>query len=148
MKRSTTYKHPTTYEEIVAHEHDRHAARLRSLKRAERTIRAVSADLSALATIGRHISVDDHSMYLRDCRHLFENRARSTWALYLDTGVFSESAGRTVDVLLDRGWIVEAVSPDRSLPRVLLRRPKTQLRITLSVAAEYADSLRAREVRV
>ena len=149
MKRRTraAYKHPTTYEEIVAYEHDRHTRRLMQLKQAEKAIRAVSDDLATLSAHHLVVSVGGHSMYLLDCKHYFETNGRSKSALFLDSGIFRQNGDRLVEGFISLGWLVEALNAERALPRVLLRRLKTQVRIILDVTDEFAKSLQSREVQ-
>lgn len=141
------YKHPVTYDEIVAYEHDRHTRRLKQLKQAEKAIRAVSSDLATLAERHLIVSVGGHSMYLHDCKHYFEMNDRSRFALFMDAGIFRENGDRLVEGFLGLGWLVEAVNAERALPRVLLRRHKTQARIILDVTDEFAKSLKSGEVQ-
>lgn len=148
MKRRTRSlsKHPTTYEEIVAFQHELHAHRLSQLKQAEKTIRAISAELASLAERGMLVGVGHASMYLLNCKHYFETDGRSKSALFLDSGIFRAQGNRLVEGFISFGWIVEAVKVER-LPQVLLRRPKTQTRIVLDVTDEFANTLRAQGVQ-
>ena len=145
MKRRTRSlpKHPTTYEEIVAFQHELHAHRLSQLKRAEKAIRAISAELASLAERGMLVGVGHASMYLLDCKHYF---GRSKSALFLDSGIFRTQGNRLVEGFISFGWIVEAAKVE-GLPLVLLRRPKTQTRIVLDVTDEFARALQAQETQ-
>lgn len=139
-------KHPTTYEEIVAFQHKQHAHRLGQLKRAEKAIRAISAELASLAERGMLVGVGHASMCLLDCKHYFETDGRSKSALFLDSGIFRTQGNRLVEGFISFGWIVEAAKVE-GLPLVLLRRPKTQTRIVLDVTDEFAKALQAQEIQ-
>jgi hypothetical protein len=146
MKRSNTYKHPTTYEELVALEHERHARRLGELKRAEKLIRAVAPDLTSLAEHGVFFAVNEYSMRLLDCRSASGAFSRSKWALFIDSGIYTEYGDRLIRGFLSRGWIVDSVDIDRALPKVVLRRPKTQVRVMFDATADVVKSLQPAEV--
>ena len=149
MKRRTRSlpQHPTTYEEVVAFQHELHANRLSQLKQAEKTIRAINVELTSLAERGMLVGVGHSSMYLLNCKHYFEtDGGRSKFALFLDSGIFRTQGNRLVEGFVSFGWIVEAVKVE-GLPLVLLRRPKTQTRIALDVTDEFAKALRAQETQ-
>ncbi|MCV9914812.1 MULTISPECIES: ACP synthase [pseudomallei group] len=147
MKRMTTYKHPTSYNEIVAHANAIHARRLAQLKKAEKHIRAIERDLTLVAEAGVHVAVDGYSMYLEDCRAPSEYHysGRAKWALRLRAGIFSETADRAALAFLALGWNVERIDIAPSRTNLLLRRPKTQSRLILECSMELAQSLQPQE---
>lgn len=143
MKRHYTYKHPTTYAEIVEFEHQRHKRRLLELKRAEKMIRAVAPELTTLSSLGLHFCVGEYSMHLVDCRRADDTHGRSKWALRINAGIFNSNGDRLTQGFLSLGWIMESV--DRKWRQAVLRRPKTQMRLMLDVTDEYAKSLQPKE---
>lgn len=147
MKRITTYKHPTSYNEIVAHANAVHARRLAQLKKAEKHIRAIERDLALVAEAGVHIAVGEHSMRLEDCRAPGECRytGRAKWALRIYAGIFNETADRAVRAFLALGWIVERIDIAPNRANLLLRRTKTQSRLLLDCSMELAQSLQPQE---
>lgn len=146
MKHATAYQHPTSYEAIVAHQHARHERRLRELKLAEKAIRAVSADLDSLAKRDLRVEVGEFSLYLVDHKLRFRTTGRSKAALYLGTGLFSRTGDRFVEAFIDLGWAVEAIDIERVRCQVLLRRPKTEIRIVLELSEEFAKTFQSREM--
>jgi hypothetical protein len=147
MKRTAEYQHPTTYEAIVAHQCARHDRRLHELKRAEKAIRAVSADLATLAKRGLLVEVGEYSLYLVDHTVRFHTKGRSKSALFISTGVFRETANRFVEAFVGLGWVVQALDINRSLSQVLLHRPRTEFRIVLDLSEEFPKTLESREVQ-
>jgi hypothetical protein len=145
MKRVSTYEHPTSYEAIVAFECSRHERRLRELKRSEKAIRAIREDLYSLAKSGLKVDVGEFSLYLIDHKVRFGTNRRSKTALYINTGVFRETADRFVVAFMNLGWTIDAVNGG-SCGQVLLRRPKTEVRIVLDLSEKFATELQAREV--
>ncbi|KVD73984.1 ACP synthase [Burkholderia sp. ABCPW 14] len=147
MKRHATYKHPTSYNEIVAHANAVHARRLAQLKKAEKHIRAIECDLTLVAEGGIYIALDEYSMRLEDCRspHEYGLNVRAKWALRIGTGIFSETADRAVRAFLALGWIVERIDATPHRAKLLLRRPKTQSRLLLDCTVELAQSLQPHE---
>lgn len=143
MKRITSYKHPTSYNEIVAHANAVHARRLAQLKKAEKHIRAIERDLTLVAEAGIYIAVDGYSMYLEDCRapDEYHYRGRAKWALRVRAGIFSETADRAVRAFLALGWSVERIDTTSNRATLLLRRPKTQSRLLLDCTMKLAQSL-------
>jgi hypothetical protein len=149
MKRSapSTCIHPTTYDEIVEVENDRHARRLRELKRAEKAIRAISDDLAKLAERRLFVDVAEYSMYLVDSNLRFKLSCRSKSALFLGTGLCVERGDRIANAFIDLGWQLQAVDVRLHYSQALLRRPKTQSRIVLDVTGEFAKSFQSCEVQ-
>ncbi|VBG23788.1 Uncharacterised protein [Burkholderia pseudomallei] len=147
MKRMATYKHPTSYNEIVAHANAIHARRLAQLKKAEKHIRAIERDLALVAETGVYIAVDGYSMYLEDCRAPDEYRysGRAKWALRVRAGIFNATADRAIRAFLALGWIVERIDIAPNCSNLLLRRPKTQSRLILDCSMGLAHSLRPQE---
>ncbi|CAJ9628813.1 ACP synthase [Burkholderia pseudomallei] len=147
MKRITTYKHPTSYNEIVAHANAVHARRLAQLKKAEKHIRAIERDLTLVAEGGIYIAVDKYSMRLEDCRAPgeYHYNGRAKWALRIHAGIFSETADRAVRAFLALGWIVERIDTTPHRASLLLRRTKTQSRLLLDCSMELAQSLQPQE---
>ncbi len=147
MKRMTTYKHPTSYNEIVAHANAVHARRLAQLKKAEKHIRAIERDLTLVAEGGIYIAVGEHSMRLEDCRAPSEYHysGRAKWALRIHAGIFNETADRAVRAFLALGWIVERIDIAPNRANLLLRRPKMQSRLIVDCSMELAQSLQPQE---
>lgn len=146
MKRTSTYEHPTSYESIVAYQCARHERRLRELKLAEKAIRAVSADLNALAKRDLRVEVGEYSLYLIDHRLRFRTTGRSKSALFISTQCLSRTSDRFVEAFIDLGWNVEAINVERVFSQALLRRPKTETRIVLDISEDLAKTLQSREV--
>ncbi|PTB19568.1 ACP synthase [Trinickia symbiotica] len=144
MKQTNVRKQETTYEEIVATERRRHSGRLAELKRAEKLIRAIAPDLRSLSARGVCFSVGDLSMMLENCRPFTEWQSRRIWALRIWSGSISQRDDQLIEGFIGLGWRLESVTNDRLYPRVVLRRPKTRLRVTLEATVEFATALRDR----
>ncbi|QIX18361.1 ACP synthase [Burkholderia multivorans] len=149
MKRVTSYMPPTTYVDIVAAANRQHEQRIAQLKRAAKHIVAIEGDLTRLAESRIYVDFDRFSMYLVDCRKADDYESRSQWALRIlpsPSLSFGNGADRVVDGFLSLGWIVDRVDLDRSFTKVILRRPKTQIRLVLDCSLAHATSLQSSEV--
>lgn len=141
-KRSSSpfeYRHPVTYAEIVQAVQRDHQRRIVELKAAARMIVAIEPDLAALVQQRLHYSLSPYSMYLVDCTPA--NWTRRRWALRIDAGLWEENKDRLVSAFLARNWVVEEARADGRLSKVILRRPKTQIRLSLDCSAEFAMQL-------
>lgn len=147
MKRATTYMPPTTYSEIVAAANRQHERRIAELKRAAKRIIAVERDLTKLAESTIYVDIDRYSMHLVDCRKIGDNAGRAQWGLRILPSVsLGNVPDRLVAGFLSLGWRVERVDLDGHYTKVVLRRPKTQLRLRLDCSLAYASSLELQEV--
>jgi hypothetical protein len=141
-RRSATpfqYKHPSTYAEIVEAANRTHAKRIAELNAASKIIIAIEPDLSALTAQGIYFSISDYSMYLIDWNTSTSGTAKK--ALRINCGLWGEYGDRMVSAFLARNWIVGDAKPDGRLSKVLLRRPKTRVRISLECSEELAKQL-------
>ncbi|MDR6500336.1 hypothetical protein J2785_003492 [Burkholderia ambifaria] len=146
MKRVTPYVPPTTYAAIVADTIRRHEQRITELQRAAKHIIAVERDLTKLAESKIFVDTDRYSMYLVDYRKAGSNEGRRQWALrILPSYSIGNAADRVVDGFLSLGWIVERVDPDGSFTKVILRRPKTLIRLALDCSLAFANNLQSQE---
>lgn len=143
--RKSPFKKPSTYAEIVAFANDAHARRLAELKRAEKHIRAIQGDLTLLDEQGIYFDAGEYSMRLEDCRPASQWNARAQYALRIGTGI-SNMGDRTIGGFMALGWIVERIRSDRMFANVVLRRPKTQLRVLLDGSEALVNSLQPQEV--
>ena len=134
------YRHPATYAEILQAVQRDHQRRIAELKAASRMIVAIESDLAALVEQRLHYSLSPYSMYLVDCTPA--NWTRRRWALRIDAGLWPESKDRFVSAFLARAWIVEEARADGRLSKVILRRPRTQIRVSLDCSVELATQLR------
>lgn len=147
MKRLTSYMPPTTYVEIVAAADRQHKQRIAELKQAAKHIVAVESDLTKLAESQIYVDIDRYSMRLVDCRKAGDCESRSQWALRILPSIsIGSGADRIVDGFLSLGWIVERIDLDGSFTKVILRRPKTQIRLALDCSLAHATSLQSPEV--
>lgn len=147
MKRPTTsspfgYQHPATYVEIVEAARRDHDRRIAELKAASRLITAIEPDLAALAEQRIYYSIDRYSMYLVDCSTRSPTGTKRKWALRIRYGMSEEMRDRMVSAFLVRGWAVDDARTDGRLSTVVLRRPKTQIRVCLECSPELALQLR------
>ncbi|CAG4906309.1 ACP synthase [Paraburkholderia saeva] len=141
-RRSTSpfqYKHPSTYAEIVVAAKRAHAKRIAELNAASKMITAIEPDLAALAAQGIYYSIGDYSMYLVDWSTSTDSTAKK--ALRISHSLWGEYADRMVSAFLARGWVVDEAKPDGRMSKVLLRRPKTRIRISLECSEEFAKQL-------
>ncbi|WP_414451484.1 ACP synthase [Burkholderia sp. 22PA0099] len=142
MKRTPTpYRPPTTYRELVQQAHDGLAAKLAQLKRAEKHIRAIEPDLRALhEQNGLFFAAERGSFMLRDRRLTYASRAM--YVLSLDSGAISRAySDRFVHAFLDLGWTFEREGLGGNYGTVILRKPKTQIRVELDASVELRKHL-------
>lgn len=141
-RRSATpfqYKHPSTYAEIVQAAKRAHAKRIAELDAASKMITAIEPDLAALTAQGIYFSISDYSMYLVDWNMSTSGTAKK--ALRIHCSLWGEYGDRMVSSFLARGWIVDEAKPDGRLSEVLLRRPKTRIRLSLECSEQLARQL-------
>ncbi|MFM0595354.1 ACP synthase [Paraburkholderia dilworthii] len=141
-RRSATsfqYKHPSTHAEIVEAAKRTHAKRIAELNAASKMIIAIEPDLAALTAQGIYYSISDHSMYLVDWSTSTSGTTKK--ALRINCSLWGEYGDRMVSAFLARGWIVEEAKADGRMSKVLLRRPKTRVRISLECSEEFAKQL-------
>ncbi|WP_257835043.1 ACP synthase [Burkholderia glumae] len=148
MKKSVTaWKPPTTYREMVQHAQDELQRRLRQLKKAEKQIRAIEPDLRALSEKhGLHFATSHHSFSLRDRRESYSSRAQ--YVLFLTDDAISDAIrDRYVHAFLDLGWQFEREGQSHRCHygTIILRKPKTQLRVELYASTQLRESLTGRE---
>lgn len=139
MKRptpSSVYKHPSTYTEIVEAANRDHSKRIVELKAAAKMILAIEPDLAALSARGIYYSINSHSMYLVDWTAPTGTATKK--ALRINCLLWAEHGDRMVSALLTRDWIVEDAKADGRFSKILLRRPKTRIRISLECSEEVA----------
>jgi hypothetical protein len=141
MKRLTTYKQPTTYAEIVETANKAHQHRLADLRQAEKLIRAIEGDLTLLAEHGARFSVGEGSMCVARLYLRGGSQSHATLALRIDTGVFCDAGDRLSKGFLELGWLIEDVDAEAHFPKVVLRRPKTKLRVLLDVSKAHAGEM-------
>ncbi|RQR81466.1 MULTISPECIES: ACP synthase [unclassified Burkholderia] len=145
MKRPDPFKPATTYAEFVAHAEYVHQRRLSDLKKAEKQIRAIESDLRTLYE--RHklsINYNDHSMVLIDCATDYGMRAQ--WGLRIGAGISGEYSDRVVRAFLEMGWVFERARRECGYAAIVMRKPKTQLRILLDGSRGLIESLKTPEV--
>ncbi|CAN7399822.1 ACP synthase [Paraburkholderia terricola] len=133
------YKHPSTYAEIVETAERTHAKRISELKAASKLITAIEPDLAALTAQGIHYAIDNYSMYLVTWNSATGDASKK--ALLIRCGLWGGHGDRLVSAFLARDWIVDEARPDGQLSKVLLRRPKTRVRISLECSEEFAKQL-------
>lgn len=138
-RRENSY--PATYAAIVESANQDHARRIAALKAASRLIIAIEPDLAALVEQRIHYAVTGYSMCLIDCSVYTDTGSKAKWALRIGYGVWNETRDRMVLAFLARGWIVDATPLDPRLEMLILRRPKTQIRICLGCSPELATHL-------
>jgi hypothetical protein len=141
MKRQTTYDQPTTYAEIVAAANKAHERRLADLRKAEKIIRAIEGDLTLLAEHGARFSVGEDSMYVAPLYLRGGSQNYATLALRIDTGIFSDAGDRLSKGFVELGWLIEDIDAEAHFPKVVLRRPKTKLRVLLYVSKAHAGEM-------
>lgn len=141
MKRLTTYKQATTYAEIVAAANKAHERRLADLRKAEKIIRSIEGDLTLLAEHGARFSVDQDSMYVARLYLRGGCTSHATLALRINTGIFSDAGDRLSKGFAELGWLIEDVDTQAHFPKVVLRRPKTKLRVLLDVSKAHAGEM-------
>jgi hypothetical protein len=133
------YKHPSTYAKIVEAANKAHAKRIAELKAASKVIIAIEPDLVALTAHGIYYSIGDHSMYLVDWNTAAGTPTKK--ALRINSSLWAEHGDRMVAAFLARNWVVDDAKPDGRLSKVLLRRPKTRIRISLECSEAFAKQL-------
>ncbi len=133
------YKHPSTYAEIVDAAKRAHAKRIAELNAASKLIIAIEPDLAALTAQGIYYSISDHSMYLVDWNEPTGGGTKK--ALRINCSLWAEHGDRMVAAFLARNWVVDSAKPDGRLSKVLLRRPKTRIRVSLECSEELAKQL-------
>jgi hypothetical protein len=136
---SFRYKHPSTYAEIVDAENMAHAKRIAQLKAASKVIMAIEPDLAALNAQGIYHAIGDHSMYLVDWKTPAGTPTKK--ALRINRSLWPDLGDRMVAAFLARDWVVDDAKPDGRLSKVLLRRPKTRIRISLECSEAFAKQL-------
>ncbi|ALP62377.1 hypothetical protein [Paraburkholderia caribensis] len=142
MKRTTplpVYKHPSTYTEIVEAANRDHAKRIGELRAAAKMILAIEQDLAALTAQGIYYSTGVHSMYLQDWYGAKGTVTKK--ALYLGCSMWGEYGDRLVSTLVARDWIAEDAKLEGRYTKILLRRPKTRIRLKLECSEELARQL-------
>ncbi|RQR37832.1 ACP synthase [Burkholderia sp. Bp9142] len=143
-KPSTAWTPPTTYAGFVEHAETCYRRRLAELKRAEKQIRAIEPDLRALhKKYQLAVSPADYSLVLRAHRENYSSRAQ--YVLRLGTGISAEYSDRFVHAFLALGWECERVCGDTKYAPVILRKPKTQLRIELDASPALRETLKKPE---
>jgi hypothetical protein len=146
VKKLTQHKQPTTYKEIVQHACDQHARRVAELKRAEKLIRAIESDLTRLNEANIGFDVGEYSMRLEDVSELRASVFhRAKWALYINAGSWAASGDTLIAGFLGLGWIVESGRVAENYARVVLRKLKTQTRVTITGRPHYVATLLPKE---
>jgi hypothetical protein len=145
MKTLAKHQRPTTYRGIVQHACDQHARRIAELKRAEKQIHAIEPDLARLDEAQIGFDVGDYSMHLRDVSNPAAGEQRARWALHISAGVFSSSEDKLIAGFIGLGWIVESGRTSAGPGTIVLRKPKTQVRVHLHGRPEYVRSLLPKE---
>lgn len=84
-------------------------------------------------------------MRLEDCRPVGQQSTRAQYGLRIGTGI-SNLGDRTIRGFMALGWIVDCIRSDRPYANVVLRRPKTQLRVLLDGSKAFVNSLQTQEV--
>ncbi|KWC82743.1 hypothetical protein WL58_17890 [Burkholderia cepacia] len=139
MNTPTSFKAPTTYRDFVEDVEHAYRRRLAELKRAEKLIRAIENDLRTLSEQHRlYVDHSDYTMHLVNCAEI---GARSQWGLRLRFGLFSSSSDRAVRALISLGWTFERTRTPNEVANVVLRKPKSQVRVVLDGSAALVDSL-------
>lgn len=142
MKRTSppVWQTPTKYADIMNVEYQRHARRLADLREAEQLIRAIEPDLRELVAKGIHYASGDLSFYRIDSR-ADRYVGRAVYALVIDAGATTNLGELLARGFIDLGYEVERCEDCRYMPRVFLRRPRTQIRVAVRCDAAFRDSL-------
>ena len=139
------YKPPVTYVELVEHAREDLNRRLAALKKAEKYIRAIEPDLKILRDQhGLNFSRSDYSFALikRLVGSEEPGSLRDVNVLQLSTAYFSGARDRYVPALMTMGWLFECESVSGDYGRVILRKPKTQIRIEVETSPELREKLK------
>ncbi|MFM0407475.1 hypothetical protein [Paraburkholderia dipogonis] len=102
-------------------------------------ITAIEPDLAALTAQGIYFSISEYSMYVVEWNTSTSGTAKK--ALRISCSLWGEYGDRMVSAFLARNWIAEEAKPDGRMSKVLLRLPKTRVRISLECSEELAKQL-------
>ncbi len=145
MKRTpTAWQPPATYAAFVAEELSRHESTLKRLEQARKLIIAIEPDLARLREMGITAGIEPRYGLIVDCREDI-TAGRAVNAIRLDTGIFRDTMDRNVRALIQLGYMFERAWRHGHPAGVVLRRPKTQIRLVVSCTPECLATLEAKE---
>lgn len=117
---------PTTFRErLLAHENQRHAARLAEIKKAEARLRAFEPTAAALEARGIHLS----------CTYTLGNWDKE---LHLTCGVITESNNLLHDALIELGFTQTERTAAGSYAHVALKQGRQKLRLLIKADHQYS----------